>query len=145
MAERRIVIQYSKCGKSVGGGNQWSAGKTGKTGGGLRRLGDSWARDWAPPNMDGESTWQPSWFADSSGSWDYDDDCDPSTDESQSDVLVFVENGKAAKAKSSKSEKSVPTLRVTEDPTHKPAYIPTPKPVPTRVQVTTEDVSKMLR
>jgi hypothetical protein len=34
---------------------------------------------------------------------------------------------------------------VTEDPTHKPAYIPTPKPVPTRVQVTTEDVSKMLR
>ena len=205
-----LSSKTSKCGKSVGGGNQWSAGKTSKTGGGLRRLGDSWARDWVPPTMDDESNWQPSWFADSSGSWDDDDDCDPSTDESQSDVLVFVENGKAAKAKSSKSksakskysknpppatsstndwssswnppskttdraenwsspwtppseplwgsstwkaspvltpapEKSVPTLRVTEDPTHKPAYIPTPKPVPTRVQVATDDVSKMLR
>ncbi len=195
-----LSSKTSKCGKFTGDISGSYAGKSGKTGGGLRRLGDSWARDWAPPNMD----------EDSSGSWDDDDDCDPSTDESQSDVLVFVENGKAAKAKSSKSksakskysknpppatsstndwssswnppskttdraenwsspwtppseplwgsstwkaspvptpapEKSVPTLRVTEDPTHKPAYIPTPKPVPTRVQVATDDVSKMLR
>ena len=199
----------SKCGKFVGGSNRRSAGKTGKTGGGLRRLGDSWARILAPHNMDGESNWQPSWSAYSSGRWDDDDDCNTSTDESQSDVLVFVKNGKAVTSKSSKTksakskyskisppvtsstndwsppwnhpskttdraenwsspwappseplwgsstwkaspvptpapEKSVPTLRVTEDPTHKPAYVPTPKPVPTRIEVTTEDVSREL-
>ena len=204
-----LSSKTSKCGKSIGGGSGSYAGKTGKVGGGLRRLEDRWARIWVPPNTDGESNWQPSWGADSSGSWDDDDDCDPSTDESQSDVLVFVKNGKAAKAKSSKSksaksklsknpppamsstndwsspgnhpskmtdraenwsspwtppseplwgsstwkaspvptpapEKSVPTLRVTEDPTHKPAYVPTPKPVPTRIEVTTEDVSREL-
>ncbi len=195
----------NKCGKSVGGGSGSFAGKTGKSGGGLRRLGDSWARVWAPPNMGGDSNWQPSWSADSSGRWDADVDCDLSTDESQSDVLVFVKNGKAAKAKSIKSKsaksksskippsatsstnylspwnppskttdraenwsspwtppseplwgssmwkaspvsmpvpnKFVPTLQVTEDPTHKPAFVPTPKPVPSRIEVTTEDVS----
>jgi len=204
-----LSSKTSKCDKSTGDSSGSYAGKSGKAGRGLRRLGDSWGRDWAPPNTDVESNWQPSWSADSSGSWDDDDDCDPSTDESQSDVLVFVENGKVAKAKSSKSksakskysknpppatsstndwsspwnppskstdqaenwsspwtppsepswgsstwkaspvptpavEKSVPTLRVTDDPTHKPAYVPTSKPVPTSIEVTTDDVSKML-
>jgi hypothetical protein len=99
-----LPSKMSKCGKSTGDSSGSYAGKSGKAGRGLRRLGDSWGRDWAPPNTDGESNWQPSWSADSSGSWDDDDDCDPSTDESQSDVLVFVENGKVAKGKSSKSK-----------------------------------------
>jgi hypothetical protein len=33
---------------------------------------------------------------------------------------------------------------VTDYPTHKPAYVPTSKPVPTSIEVTTDDVSKML-
>ncbi|KAL3761538.1 hypothetical protein ACHAW5_003086 [Stephanodiscus triporus] len=95
--------KMSKCGKSGGGSSGWSVGKSGKS----RRLGESWASVWGPPTWDegdDESKWQPSSSADWGGSWYDDDDCGWSADESHSNELVFVKDGKSAKSKSSKSK-----------------------------------------
>ena len=95
-----VSSKTSKCVKSGRGGGE-SGGKAGKQ---RRRLGDSWGRVWTPPALDDKSNWQPSWSANTDGSWSDSDDCDEYADDSESDVLVFIKSGKAVKSKSSKSK-----------------------------------------
>ena len=122
-----ISSKTSKCAKSGGGvSSVWSAGsdngETGaKAGKGRRRLGGTWGRVWTTPaSEDDETQWQPSWGADSDGSWSDDDDCDESAnDGSESDLLYFVKSGKAMGSKSSKSKSSKKSKSASESKSFK--------------------------